>query len=247
MSKEAEFLIKIVKEASNIITDSFEVKEKDNNGDLVTNLDYEVEQFLISKIKEEYLNFSIISEEYNSQKELTENCFTIDPIDGTINFAHNLPFWAIQVACIKEGKTCASVIYAPKLNELYYADESGAYLNGKPIHVNNLDINKGVYTIEGPDSIIGEYKMKKINHYYRSICCAALDFAFVASGRYSALNFYYDNLWDYIPGEYLVEKAGGIIHNEPKLHIAANNKEFLKVLLDNSKINNNEQLTIIEK
>ena len=133
MSSELKFLIELVKGASLLIDDEFEVKAKDDNGDLVTNFDYEIEKYIIDKIKEKYPNFSIVSEEYNNKEGLADNCFTIDPIDGTINFAHNIPLWGIQVACIKNKKTCAAVIYLPKLDELYYADENGAFLNEKSI------------------------------------------------------------------------------------------------------------------
>ena len=78
---------------------------------LVTDLDWEIEQFLIGKIRESYPDFDIVSEEYNTNNEVTDNCFIIDPIDGTINFANKLPLWGIQIACIKDGKRVASVIY----------------------------------------------------------------------------------------------------------------------------------------
>ena len=247
MSQELKFLIDLVKQASELITDEFEVKAKDDKGDLVTNFDYQIEQYMINQIRENYPNFSIVSEEFNSKKELTDNCFTIDPIDGTINFAHRLPLWAIQVACIKNGKTCAAVIYMPKLNELYYADDNGAFLNGKPIKVNNLDISQGLYVVEGPDCILGEYKMKKISRHYRDLHCAAVDFAYVACGTLSAVNFVWDTVWDYIPGQFLVEKAGGVIYNEPKMHIAANNQKFLKTMIDNSSIDQDQQLTVVKK
>lgn len=233
MTKELEFLIRTVKGASLLITDEFEVKAKDDKGDLVTNFDYEVEQFIIDAIKKEYSDFDIISEELNTNNKLTDNCFTIDPIDGTINFAHHVPLWAIQVACIKDGKTCAAVIYLPKLNELYYADENGAFLNDKKISVNKMTVDRGLYSIEGPDNVFSEYKIKKINRNYRDFHCAAINFAFVASGRLSATNFTWKTLWDYVPGMYIVEKAGGVIYNDEKFHIAANTNEFLQLLLDN--------------
>lgn len=247
MSDELKFLIELVKGASLLINDEFEVKVKDDKGDLVTNFDYEIEKYIIDKIKKNYPNFSIVSEEYNSEEGLTDNCFTIDPIDGTINFAHNIPLWGIQVACIKNKKTCAAVIYLPKLNELYYADEKGAFLNDKPISVNKLDVKKGLYTIEGPGNILGEYKMKEITGNYRDFYCAAVDFAYVACGKLSATNFVKDTLWDYIPGQFIVEKAGGVIYNDTKMHIAANNEEFLQILKNNSSVNTEEQVTLIRK
>ena len=247
MTDELAFLIETVKNASELITEEFEVKAKDANGDLVTNFDYEVEQFIMEAIKKEYPSFTIVSEEFNNNEGLTDNCFTIDPIDGTINFAHNVPLWAIQVACIKDGKTCAAVIYLPKLNELYYADKNGAFLNDKKIFVNKMKVDRGLYTVEGPGNILGEYKMGKINRNYRDFHCAAVNFAFVASGRLSATNFVWDTLWDYIPGQYIVEKAGGVIYNDTKMHIAANSDEFLKEMLNNSEINEKEQLQLSKK
>lgn len=247
MSKELEFLINVVKEASAMITDDFVVKAKDDKGDLVTNFDYEIEKFISENIEANYPDFSIVSEEFNSGNELTENCFTIDPIDGTVNFAHGVPLWAIQTACIKNGKTCAAVIYVPKLNELYYADENGAYLNGEKIHVNDATPDKGLYIIEGAGSMQGEYKMKSINRHYRDFHCTAIDFAWCAVGRISAVNFVYNSYWDYIPGMYLVEKAGGVTYNAYKNHIAANTKEYLDVMINNSTVDENVQVELVKK
>ena len=111
---------------------------------MVTNFDYKVETFINNEIKMNYPDFDIVSEEFNSDNKLTDNCFTVDPIDGTVNFANNVPLWAIQVACIKSGETSSAVIYLPKLNELYYADESGAYMNGVKIKINSLEPKKGL-------------------------------------------------------------------------------------------------------
>ena len=247
MTKELEFLIKIVKEANKLITDDFIVKSKGDHGDLVTNFDLEIEKFIIDEIKKEYPDFDIVSEEFNSNKELTDNCFTIDPIDGTINFAHNLPLWAIQIACIKNKETCAAVIYMPKINEFYYADKNGAFLNDKQIFVNKLSVDKGLYTFEGPGSMLCNFNMLKKNHNYRDFRSAAVNFAFVASGKLSATCFLWDTYWDYIPGEYIVKQAGGVIYNDKKIHIAANSEEFLKTMLDNTIIDDNKELVIKDK
>lgn len=236
MSQDSKFLIKLVKDASLLITDEFQVNAKGNDGDLVTNFDYEIEKYMIDKIIENYPGFSIVSEEYNSKNKLTDNCFTIDPIDGTINFANNIPLWGIQVACIRNGKTCAAVIYLPKLNELYYADLNGAFLNDKPIHVNNLDIHKGLYTIEGPEKSLDLIKMREVSSHCRDFYCSAVNFAWVACGKLSATNFVWDTLWDYIPGEFIVKQAGGTIYNNKKQHIAANNLEFLEILKSHSSV-----------
>lgn len=232
MSKELEFLIKIVKEASLLINDDFEVEAKGDKGDLVTNFDYEIEKYIIDKIKDKYPDYSIVSEEYNSDKELSSNCFTIDPIDGTVNFANNIPLWGIQVAFIKNNYTCAAVIYLPRLDELYSADSGGSYLNGKRIHVNNLDYNNALYAIDGTRGIEIQTKMRKFSTHFRSFGSAAVNFSWVASGKLGAIVFGYNTVWDYTPGMYLVKQAGGYIYNDNNIHIAANSSEFLEILKD---------------
>jgi len=246
MSEDLKFLIDVVKGASLLITDEFEINAKGNNGDLVTNFDFEIEKYIIDKIKQNYPDFSVVSEEYNREKELTDNCFTVDPIDGTINFAHNIPLWGIQVACIRDKKTCAAVIYIPKMNELFYADENGAYLNDEPINVNSFDSRKGLYSVEGPNRLSGQVKMKQINPHCRDFFCAAINYAWVACGRLSATIFRKDSLWDYVPGQYIVEKAGGVIYNDNGAHIAANNNEFLQVIKDTASLNNDEKVIVVK-
>ena len=245
MSEELKFLIDVVKGASLLITDEFEMNSKGEDGDLVTNFDFQIEEYIIEKIKQNYPDFSVVSEEYNSEKELTDNCFTVDPIDGTINFANNIPLWGIQVACIRDEKTCAAVIYIPKMNELFYADENGAYLNDETIKVNTLNSKKGLYSLGGPNRLPIQVKMKQINKHCRDFFCAAVNYAWVACGRLSATIFTQDSLWDYIPGQYIVEKAGGVIYNDNGAHIAANNNEFLQVIKDSAILNNGEKVIIV--
>ena len=192
------------------------------------NIDYEVEQFIMNAIKKEYPDFYIVSEEFNTDEGLTDNCFTIDPIDGTINFANNIPLWGIQVACVKNGKTVAAVIYLAKLDELYYADETGAYLNGNKINVNNLEGKNAIYVIEGPGKFDVNVYQEKSSRNKRDFYCSAVDFAWTACGKISAVNFVWNTVWDYVPGQYIVKQAGGIIYNDEKNHIAANNKKMLE-------------------
>ena len=230
MSKELDFLKKIVIDASKLITDDFKVDAKGNNGDLVTTYDYMVEQYLISQMNEAYPDFTIISEEYNSNNGLTENCFTIDPIDGTINFAHGLPMWVIQVAMVKKGKVCASVIYAPKLNELYSADSSGAYLNDKPIHVTDLEFEDSIFSMEGKNRYPVITEVLKYTHHARIPGSAGLDYAFMSAGRTGAVLFRNNSIWDYTPGLYMVQQAGGYVIDEPSLHIAASTKKVADII-----------------
>ena len=230
MTEELKFLTDIVKDASKLITDDFQVKAKGSEGDLVTNFDFEIEKFIIEKIKKVYPDFAIVSEEFNSKNGLEKNCFTIDPIDGTVNFAHNIPLWGIQVACIKNGEPCAAVIYLVKLNELFCADETGAYLNGKKIKVNPMYMKNGLFVVEGSNRYPSIIKMQKYALKPRVYNCACIDFAWVACGRLDGVIFTSDTIWDYTPGLYIAKQAGAVVINEPKSHIAANTPELAEIL-----------------
>lgn len=224
MTKDLKFLIKIVKQASKIITTNVQVMPKGDRGDLVTNCDIKIEKFLIDKIKKSYPNFDLISEEFGNSDKLTENCFTIDPIDGTINFANGLPLWGIQVACVRNGKTCAAVIYMPAMKELFYADETGAYKNGKRICVNNLAPQKVLY------NAYNKYRSEKENLMYRkTYYCSAHFFSWVACGRLGAAIFSLnDHSWDIVPGIYIAEKAGATYVENKKFKIIANSADTVK-------------------
>lgn len=244
MTKDLKFLIKIVKQASKLVTDEFMVNAKDENNDLITDFDIEIEKFLIEKINKKYPDFKIISEEFNASEKETANYFTIDPIDGTINFAHGLPIWGIQVAMVKDCKTCAAVLYFPKLKEIYYADQTGAYCNGKLI-----DLSK----IKYPSSpLIDQIYLEKEKEFcdeftkdipsnlrarvFRKIYCAAASYCWTASGNMGAFIFVKHLPWDYTPGMFLVERANGVTatfeYNNKPYYIAAVNKDILNNIIN---------------
>ena len=230
MNNEVKFLKDIVRQASDLITSDFEVKAKGNKGDLVTNLDMEIEKFLIGKIKENYPNFDIVSEEFNTTNAPTKNCFVIDPIDGTINFVSGLPLWGIQVACIKDGDTCASIIYLPKFNEMYWADETGAYLNGTKINVREQSLKSCLYSIDGADSVRCLQEMTKHSPHARKIMSASVNCAWIAKGIMDGCVVLNNNCWDYLPGQFLVMQAGGYICDTQGIHVVACNEEIAEAL-----------------
>ena len=227
---EAEFLKRIVKEAENISQKHFEVHQKDDKGDLVTNLDIEIEQYLISQIKEHYPGYTIVSEEFNSNNSTTDNCFIIDPIDGTVNFANGLPLWGTQIACRKNGKTIASVINLPKINEFYYADETGAYLNDIKISIKEVPIKNTLYSIVGNNAVQDTEKMRNYSKNYRNLGSISVAMAFMANGRIHGVNFRVEHPWDYEPGLFLCRMAGAKTKSIKGFHAAAMNQEFLNIL-----------------
>ena len=247
MKPYTEFLVNTVFEAATLLTDDFFVAAKDQSGDLVTSFDFELERFITAKIRNHFPKFDIISEEFNPKQTLTSNCFVIDPLDGTINFAHGLPLFGIQVAMVKRGKTISSVIYLPRLRELYFADECGAFLvedptqsnitkNAHRIRVSSTAPDKALYLVEGGDKFAALARLDKKTRHWRYICCTAVNHAWTARGRLGGTILRKDNLWDYLPGQYLVKQAGGHITNKKGAHVAANTKAMAKMLLQEGRL-----------
>ena len=225
-----EFLKRIIGEAEKISQKHFEVHQKDDEGDLVTNHDVEIEKYLITEIQKNYPSYTIVSEEFNPNNHATDNCFIIDPIDGTINFANGLPLWGIQIACRKNGTTIACVIDLPKLGEFYYADETGAYLNDQKISVKEVPIKNTLYSVVGDDSAHGTKKMQSYSTNYRNLGAMCVTLSFVASGRLHGASCRIENPWDYEPGIFLCKMAGAKTKNIKGFHAAAMNQDFLNIL-----------------
>ena len=244
--KEIDFLKDIVKKANELTNKHFEVKNKDAENDLVTNLDEEIEEFLIGEIKKNYPLFDIVSEEFNTNNKITDNCFIIDPIDGTINFANNLPLWGIQVACVKNGKTIASVISLPRINEFYYADETGSYLNDKKININEVPIKNALYSIDGNNNLPCMQRMRKYSSNRRNYGGVCVSLAFTAAGRIHGAVYRSNKPWDYEPGLFICKQAGASIKSIDGFHAAAMNDEFLNILeLETAKRQNISNIVVL--
>ena len=201
-------------------------------GDIVSSADLRAETFIVNQLSMKHKSFEIISEEShaNNDKPLP-NCFVIDPRDGTINFVNGLPIWGIQIACVLDKRTVASVINLPELGQLYVADENGAYLNGKKIHVSDKCLRDSLYSIEGQDIITGAADLIDTGYpHLREFYSTSASFSFVASGKMAASVYRCSHLWDWLPGEFLVRAAGGVSYNDPltDLHIVANTPETLE-------------------
>jgi len=134
------------------------------------------------------------------------------------------------VACVKNGKTIASVVDLPRINEFYYADKSGAYLNGKKISVTQVPIKNALYTIDGNNNLQAMIRMRKHSSNRRNFGAVCVSMAFTAVGRIHGAVFRSDKPWDYEPGLFLIKQAGGKIESCPGFHCGAMNEEFLKIL-----------------
>tara|TARA_B100000963_G_scaffold257535_1_gene225971 strand:- start:1104 stop:1844 length:741 start_codon:yes stop_codon:yes gene_type:complete len=224
ISANLNIMIKACEKVSKILIRDFgeveklQVSKKGPN-DFVTNSDLKAEKIIIEELKKAKPNYSIISEENGIENNKDKkNTWLIDPIDGTINFLHGIPHFAISIALKSDKEIISGIIFDPIKNEMFYAEKNnGAYLNNKRIRVSKKNEIKNCLFVTGG----------KINQEpdlpYRKSGCAALDMAYVASGRYDG--FFQDNLnlWDIAAGIILIKEAGGVI-NEIDLSINKNLK-----------------------
>ncbi len=192
--------------------------------DLVTELDCNIEEFLVEKINEKFPEDKILGEETSSSQEIVGRTWTIDPIDGTCNFAHGMGIFGVQCALFEDGDVVMSALYIPKSNEVYYAIKGeGAYLNDKKILSNkdataqNAIASFGDYTHGNKDLALFQHRL--IANVYPKIAkirmfgSACVDFSYVASAKTDVTVVITKNLWDIAPGILLCREAGCILKN----------------------------------
>ena len=187
------------------------IRDRSKKGprDFVTKTDKHVEKILIEELSKTKKNYSFLSEEVGSiENKDKDNIWIIDPIDGTINFLHGIPHFAISVALQSDGKIISGLVFDPIKDEMFYAEKNnGAYFNNHRIRVSNKkEINSCLFATGGKDD------NNKINFNIRRSGSAALDMAYVASGRYDGYFQKNLNLWDIAAGVILVKEAGGIVN-----------------------------------
>ena len=208
ISPNLNIMIKACEKASKILIRDFgEIENlqvsKKGPKDFVTNADKKVEQFLIKELSKK--KYSIISEEEGIIiKENKEEFWIIDPIDGTINFLHGIPHFCISLAYARENEVISGVIFDPIKNEIFFGEKnSGSFFNNQRIRVSKKnDLNECLFgsNLEG---------IKSINLNTRITGSAALDMAYVASGRVDGFFQKNLNIWDIAAGSVILSEAGG--------------------------------------
>lgn len=213
-----------IKEAGAKIRASFSetlnIQTKSNPNDLVTNIDKETEQFFIEKIKTTYPLHTVLGEEglEESPAEFAGIVWIIDPIDGTMNFVHQQRNFAISIGIYERGIGQIGLIYDVVHDELYHAQKGkGAYLNEIPLGVlAEVKVNEAIigvnasWAIENPriDSQILAALVRDARAT-RSLGSAALEIAYVVSGRIDAYISLRLSPWDFAAGTVLLEEVGG--------------------------------------
>jgi len=222
ISANLNIMIKAVEKASKVLIRDFgeleklQVSKKGPN-DFVTNSDLKVEKIIIEELIRARPNYSILAEEIGLKNHKDkENIWILDPIDGTINFLHGIPHFAISIALQSNNEIVSGLIFDPIKNEMFYAEKNnGAFFNNQRIKVSKKnDIKDCLFATGGKLEI-------EPNVTYRKSGSAALDMAYVAAGRYDGYFQKNLNLWDIAAGIILVKEAGGVV-NEINLKVLNN-------------------------
>jgi myo-inositol-1(or 4)-monophosphatase len=176
--------------------------------DFVSNADLKAEKIIIEELKKARPYYSIISEEEGSEiNKDKNNTWIIDPIDGTTNFLHGVPHFAISIALRSIDEIISGLIYDPIKDEMFYAEKNnGAFFNNQRIRVSKKkELNSCLFATGGTSK-------HEIDLILRKSGSAALDMAYVAAGRYDGYFQNNLNLWDIAAGIIIIKEAGGIIN-----------------------------------
>jgi len=198
----------------------------------VSNADTKAEKIIIEELSKARKNYSIISEEDGSKiGKDKNNIWIIDPIDGTTNYLHGVPHFAISIALKSNNEIISGVIYDPIKDEMFYAEKNnGAYYNNQRIRVSKKKNFEDCLFATGED--INEKNKTNANITIRRSGSAALDMAYVAAGRFDGYFQKNLNIWDIAAGIIIIKEAGGTIN---EIDLSKNNN--IKVLASNSSIN----------
>lgn len=197
----------------------FVISNKEGVNNLVTEADHAAEKAIIDIIKHQYANHFILSEESGELITNSEYKWIIDPIDGTVNFANGIPLCCVSIGLEKDGEMIMGAVYAPILNELYFAQKGfGASLNDKRIHVsekselmNSCLVTGFPYTyLDAPNGPLQAFeKLIRKGIPVRRLGSAAIDLCWVAAGRFDGFYEHKLQAWDSAAGYLIVEEAGG--------------------------------------
>ncbi len=248
----------------NLETKDLDINFKTNEIDLVTKVDYIAENTILHFLQTNFPNDSILSEESgiikslidkNELKNFTENSYqwVIDPLDGTINYAHSIPLFSVSIGIVYNSFPVGGLVYLPVFNDIYRAIyKEGAYKNHQRIYVSDTkELSKALIVTGFPynrktilNQIIKSFeKILDNTRGLRRTGSAALDLCWLAEGRFDGHYEWNLSPWDTTAGVVILKEAGGLITNEKNeeykpgdyLMIASNgkiHKEFTELLLN---------------
>ena len=240
ISPNLNLMIKACEKVSKVIIRDFGELEnlqvsKKGPKDFVTKTDRRVEKILIEELTKTKKNYSFITEETGKIINKKNNIFwIIDPIDGTTNFLHGIPHFAISIALQVEGEIKVGLIFDPIKNEIFYAEKDcGAFINNNRMRVSKKTVLDECLFASNSEGLKSIYP--KLN--LRNTGCAALDLAYVGCGRLDGYFHNKINIWDIAAGKIIIEEAGGKVNNINefkinKIDIRASNPNIYDKMLE---------------
>ena len=238
ISPNLNLMIKACEKASRVIIRELENLQVSKKGpkDFVTKTDKRVEKILIDELTKSKRNYSFITEEsgkiINNNKD---NFWIIDPIDGTTNFLHGIPHFAISLALKTNDEIVTGLVFDPIKNEIFYAEKHcGSFFNNNRVRVSKkADLDECIFATNNSGI---KNVHPKLN--LRSTGCAALDLAYVGCGRFDGYFHNKINIWDIAAGKIIVEEAGGKVNDifsykENNIDIRAASSNIFDKMLEN--------------
>ena len=215
----------LAKQAGDILREGYfqhhEINSKGHSDDPVTETDKKSEDFILERLAKLAPGHAVVTEESGIHTGDSTHAWYIDPLDGTMNFAHGSPFFVVSIGYAIDGVMNIGVVYDPMHDECFYAKKGeGAYRNGKRIHVStqtnvkNALLSTGFMQKayeEGLDNFPAFKHMMMKTAGVRRIGCAALELSYVACGRYDGFWDRKLRPWDVAAGFLIIEEAGGIV------------------------------------
>ncbi len=250
MKELLELAETIAREAGALQRDRFHeprtVETKSTRIDLVTDVDHACEALILDRIRASRPDDSVLTEETGSYERSGEFRWVIDPVDGTTNYAHGFPHFAVSIGIERGHEAVVGVVYDPMKDELFSALRgSGAWLGGLPIQVSQVDQLDRALLGTGFAYDVHDARIDNLDYFARFIKraqavrragSAALDLAYVACGRFDAFDELALHPWDVAAGFLLIEEAGGRVSGldggraKPKACVASNGHLHARML-----------------
>ena len=190
--------------------------------DLVTEIDHESEAFIIRRIKHNFPEHFILAEESGSVNEHSQDaCWYVDPLDGTVNYAHGIPIFCVSIAYARKRIVRLAVVYDPLRDEMFSAESGrGAFLNNRTIHVaQETELQRSLLVTGFPynawtsplNNLDFFTRFVKLSQGVRRLGSAALDMCYVAAGRFSGYWELTLNPWDVAASGLIAREAGAVV------------------------------------
>lgn len=217
---------RLAREAGAILRDGYSKEHQINYKgviDLVTEVDHQSEAFLLGEIRRSYSEHHIFAEESGIIQGSTQHIWYVDPLDGTVNYAHHIPIFCVSIAYAASGGLQVGAVYDPMRDEMFMAERGrGAFLNGKPIEVSfATELQKSLLVTGFPydawnteqDNFANFVRFAKLTQGVRRLGSAALDLCYVAAGRFDGFWELSLNPWDVAAGGLICIEAGARVTN----------------------------------